>query len=648
MGNVLFLVAYLGLPIASFVLVRSLTWIVVALAASIAFVGTFINFSIDRGRLWNLPSLQIALLAALLAVFVAALISRRRSSGLPAVSFVRQLTTVIAPVLIGFGFIIVSRLMAAQDAGLFTGVGFLVVRKSAEDNAKWLDFSAQLVTGHQVQQAVPMGGALQLLVVLAVTLLAVVSLIAFGGVNEIFVAANSIIYLQFALVALVPFVLAPLAEARVRAVKGSAHKGYLPAPVIWIGALVMITGSLAVSGLGHLTLQFVFLTIGLWAAVFIIGTKVPHAYLLTSLAAAMAAFVWFPLTFVTLAILIGAAAQIAYMAFRARGVHQMPWVPAVLWLVTVVLMWTGMISTLRFMTDNPVASGAGGSGGGVHTAVASLPIRTLELLLNGGGTEQVAPLLAVLALASAVLGAMFVARQRASRSRMARYRPFIPLVLIVGYAIALAVLGTWYAGSGPAYGALKTTFMATIVVLTVTLPLAIMEIDRRRVGLTIVRVLAIVGVIYLLAVDTILPRAFTYLSPQQWPSIVSETRGYWWPAEVRNVADQSIAANPIGCAFLPQGATAPSALPDGQTAYACTRLLSGLSGMDSTGQPVVDWLRREWLTNTPAWTDVYPGFLDLSPEVLGKRLILLDVGNNVVGLDTIQSFMDRVKPEWAK
>jgi hypothetical protein len=650
MGNVAFLIAYVALPVASFLLVRSLTWITVALGAAIAFVGAFVDFMINRGIHWDLLSLQVALLVAMLAVFIAAAFVSRRSRPWPPVPFRRQMSSVLAPVILGFAFVLLSRLLAAPTAGAFTGVGFLVVRQSAEDNAKWLDFAGQLIPGTPIVQGVAMGGPLQLLMVLAATLLAVVSLIAFGGVNEVFVAANSVIYLEFALAMLAPFALAPLAEMRVRRASGDKGRAFIPAPVIWVSSLVLVVGSLAASGYGHLTLQYVFLVVGVWASLFLAGSRIPHAYLLTSLTVAIASIVWFPLTVVTIVILFGSAAYLVASAVRARRLSAVPWLSLGLVVAVVVMMWSSLASVLRYMADLPeaTASAVAGFGGGAHAVVAGFPIPSLQLLSSQGGTEVIQPALGLLTVASAVLGAMFVARQRAGLSRLAKATPFVPLVLLVGYALALSIFGTWFAGSGPAYGANKSTFAFSIIVLAVTLPFALMEIDRRRGGLTAVRILAIVGVVYLLTIDTILPRAITYLSPEQWPTNVGDERGYWWPAEVRNTADQSIASNPIGCIYLPPGAEAPSALPEGQRTYSCTRILSGLSGEDAGGQVLVDLLRREWLTNTPAWTAPWGDMIHLAPEVLDKQFILLGLDNKVVGLESLRTLLDRYRPLWAE
>lgn len=82
--------------------------------------------------------------------------------------------------------------------------------------------------------------------------------------------------------------------------------------------------------------------------------------------------------------------------------------------------------------------------------------------------------------------------------------------------------------------------------------------------------------------------------------------------------------------------------------YACTRILTGLSGMDSTGQPLVDFQRREWFTNEMAWLNEYPGLQTLLPEVSAKKLILISGNNDVVGLESIDVLMQRYKPEWAQ
>jgi hypothetical protein len=648
MGNIAFLIAFLALPVLSYIWVRSITWLAIWIFASAAVVGSLIDFTIRNGQLWDLPSLQFALLVSLLIVAIAAFASRELR---PGASVKIQAIAIGAPVAVAFIFIIISRLLAVGHAGPWSAVGYFVQRIYAEDNAKWLDFSGQLVTGDPVSQAVAMGGPLQLAVVLAATVFAVISQIAFSGVNQVFVASNSILFLQFGLAVISPITLAPFVEANLRNADKTRLK--FPAPVIWTAAIVIMVASFAVSGLGHLTFQYAFIVAGLWISVFLVGSSVPHARVLTSVAAAVLLIVWFPLIPISMVIYAALIIYFIHQLVRAKNksAYTSLVIPIAVTILTLVFVWEAMTSTLTYIFEigSVTASGStqtfGGSLGASAHAVIDTLMPTLQVLNSSGGTEIASPLLGILALLTAVLALINVNRRMDSAQATAR--AFAPLALIATYAFALGTLGTWYSGSGPNYGAQKMTFFAVILTIVVCAPFAIMEIDRAKPTLTPARVGAVVGIVFLISIDGLLPRAMTYTSPEQWPS-TELNRNYWWPAEVRDTANQSIASNPVGCIYLEPGDALPTVLKDGQRMYACTRILAGLSGMDSTAQGLVDFQRREWFTNEAAWLNEYPNLQLLSAEVRAKQLILISGNNDVVGLETIDRLMQRYKPEWAQ
>jgi hypothetical protein len=646
MGNIAFLVAFLALPVLSYLWVRSITWLVIWIFASAAVVGSFVDFTIRNGQHWDLPSLQFALLVSLLIVAVAALVSRRLRPGAGVRS---QAIAIGAPVVVALIFIIISRLLAVGHAGPWSAVGYFVQRISAEDNAKWLDFSGQLLSGDPVNQAVPLGGPLQLAVIFAVTVFAVISQIAFSGVNQVYVASNSILFLQLGLAVISPIMLAPFIEAKLKNPNRTRLK--FPAPVIWAAAVVIMTASIAVSGLGHLTFQYAFIVAGLWISVFLVGSNVPHARVLTSVAAAVLLITWFPLILISIVIYAGLTVYLIRALMRNTGNRRALVIPIAATLITLVFVWEATVNTLTYILDldSVSASGATQTFGGSLGASAHAVIDTLmpanQLLNASGGTELASPILSILALLTAVLALLNVNRRL--RSHAATALAFAPLALIAVYAFALGTLGTWYSGSGPNYGAQKMTFFAVILTIVVCTPFALMEINRNKPALTPARIGAAVGILFLISIDGLLPRAMTYTSPEQWPSI-ELNRNYWWPAEVRNTADQSIASNPVGCMYLEPGDALPTVLKDGQRMYACTRILAGLSGMDSTAQGLVDYQRREWLTNEAAWLNEYPNLQLLPPEVRAKQLILISGNNDVLGLESIDRLMQRYKPEWAQ
>ena len=96
------------------------------------------------------------------------------------------------------------------------------------------------------------------------------STVLLGGINEVAVAANTVVFGQFFLAISAPLILAPLAEQRF---KGRS----IPAPFIWLGGGVTTVAALVVINNGHLMLQFAFLAIGLWSAVYLSDLAIPRA-----------------------------------------------------------------------------------------------------------------------------------------------------------------------------------------------------------------------------------------------------------------------------------------------------------------------------------------------------------------------------------
>jgi hypothetical protein len=146
----------------------------------------------------------------------------------------------------------------------------------------------------------------------------------------------------------------------------------------------------------------------------------------------------------------------------------------------------------------------------------------------------------------------------------------------------------------------------------------------------------------MLTLDTLFPRAVLQLKPTNWPGVSGSP--YWYPAEVRDTGDQALSNNPIGCVFLPRGATAPTGLPQGQLIYTCTRLLAGVAGVETPAAPIVKWELDEWLQNRSLWSEVHPRFSGLSPEIQRRALILLDDDRQVVGLESLEGLLNRFPP----
>lgn len=650
----LFLLAYVVLPIVTLWRSRSIAWTVIALVASVSLFGALVSFSIDHITSWTRLGLQWTLLLALLVPLVVAVV--RRPAGDTPRRY--QFMAILLPVVLLVLFLGVMTTWWTEGPAFTTPVGFLMGHSLAEDNAKWLDFAAVLASGAPMDQFVPMGGPLQLVLVFVATLMGAVSQVLYGGYNEVLVAANTVIYGQFMMVAIAPLALAPLAGVRLRRpeIRGE-RTARVPWPLIWLGAVVLVMTNLMLTAYGHLTLQYTILICTLWVVAFLVWSPVPRAMLWTSMAVAVGMTVWLPMNAIAGVVVTGWLAFIVVRLFQRRDVRTRVVDLAVVLGVTVAI-WQPMKSSFIYALGIPIASGSAGGAafGGVSAgafveqaqtwaSVFTAGLADSGLFEAGGGTEKATPILALLASAAVIAAAVVVSRQSRTISPYVR---FIPVLLLAGFAVALNVMDQWATGSAPHYGSYKFTFMVTIVLIGAMVPVGLLLLDPQARGMTVARWVGVGAVVLVLTVDSLLVRSIAAARPTQWspPVPFDNPRSYWWPAEVNGTADQSIAANPVGCVYLPAGASAPSAildsqLSDPQRVYSCTRLLAGLAGEDAGAQPLVDWLRREWLTNTRAWDTVH-GYLAAMPDaVLDRPMILLDDGSNVIGLESVRSLLGR-------
>jgi len=627
-----------------------MAWTVISTAVSISVFGLVANFIESNVSALNWTQLQWVALVAFAAPVAAAFATHPKQEA----PMRRQLLAIAVPVLALSALFAIVTTWWTQVPAYLSPVGFLMGHATAEDNAKWLDFAAFLASGGPIEQSVPMGGPLQLFLVVMATFMAVVSQVTLGGVNEVMVAANTVIYGQFALIVLAPLALAPLAEAKIRRPTGESDRGRvrIPWPLIWVGSLILVAAVLMLTAYGHLTLQWTMLIAVLWVSAYLVQSRVPRAKLWTSLAVVAGMTVWFPLVAVSIVLLFGWLV-VLIVRVGSAGRRTSDWLALGVVAVVAIGLLEPVRSAIVFVFGIVPAVSVGGFGGigGVGSSVG-IPVWSgltdSELFAAGGGTEVTTPLLMVLAGLGALAASAVVTKQGTDRG----YVRLIPLLLLAGFALTLNVVDQWATGGAPNYGSQKFTFMAVIVIAAATLPVGLMLLDARARGMTPTRWVGVGVVIIALVVDPLLVRSVAAARPEQWspPIPFDNPRSYWWPAEVNGEPNQPIAENPIGCVYLPAGAKAPSGilesgLSDPQRVYSCTRLLAGLASEDQGAQPMVDWLRREWLTNTRAWTGVYGYLAGMPDSVLDRPVILLDDGSNVTGLETMRSLLARYPAE---
>jgi hypothetical protein len=639
-GNLIFSVVLIALVVLALLASRSMARFAILTLFAVTTSGALLQFLGDRSLLVNQSLLSWWLVATGLAL-VALCYYFGRVGSVNAL-WQRSSNTILlgSSVVITLAFL-VSRLLAPGNPSPLSSVGFFLTKEAAEDNAKWLNATSQLAGANAVDTWANVGGPLLLVTSIAATLIGALSYLLYGSVNEVAVSAGSVIFTQVFFVIISPFALAPIVE---KTYKKLTFGSQIPRPFSLLSIAILTASTAVLIQYGHITLQFTLLALTLWIGSFLAPTPHIPARLLTTLSIVALSMVWFPMAGLSLVVVLGSIAYFAQRLVRGTGTAKRP---AILGLVLSLGIFAITIkflsSALRFslgLDGSTEAVIALGAGGGIPTAVAAISAPTLPLFDSSGGTEIVTIPILVLTLVS-VLGLIWV---RMGTNTLTRSQFFIllPIVLAGGYALLIAFADFWAVGSGPNYGSLKVTFAVIIPILVATLPFALLTFSTKTQQVSALGYSAVVLIIVMLTLDTFFPRAILQLKPTNWPSVAGSP--YWYPAEVRDTGDQTLTSNPIGCTFLPRGATAPTALPSGQTMYTCTRLMSGVAGVETLAAPIVKWQLDEWLQNRGMWSEIHPAFSALTPEVLVRQLILLDTDKQVVGLESLSGLLTRFPP----
>lgn len=639
MLDIAFLAAFSLLPMAIWWVSRSVTFLAVGLALGIGLAGNLVQTLIALGVDWNIRALQTLILVVMLLLALVARFFRH-----PFVDSRRaQVVAVGVPAVILAAGLIGLRLLAPEDPGALSAVGYFMNHPLAEDNAKWLHLSAQVADGRAISFNGYAGGPLLLLMAALSPLISVLSMIWFGSVNQVAVAANSVLAVQFFLIAAAPFALAPLTQWRHR-----PESSYgVPPAILWVSGGFLALASAVVTSYGHLSQQFTLIVLTLWVLAFL--TAAPRWVLLvTSLTVATTVSVWMPLNILGLAII--ASAVILTLRYRW-------WQGFALTSVTLMVTFDAIVSSIVYLFGLQVRLNIPNVGGfmrdfesaaGSGEMVSNPPnpgelIASAHLFRAPGAAEQISAVLAILAVVVA-LGAVWFMNKRMNLTGILAGAALMPLLALLAYTLAMTMADAFVTGSSPNYGATKMAFTIGVVAIAATLPFGLMGLDPEAAGMSVLRWAGVAALVALLMFDSLLPRGLSALSPVLWKGVDSGAPVYWSPAEIRETGDQPLSASPIACVFAPRQASAPTALPLGQEAYACTRLLTGLSGLEGDAGVIAEWLRTDWQSQTQTWFDFRDAIAESGPQVLDRQLIVIGEDGGVAGLQSVRELLDRFPP----
>jgi hypothetical protein len=637
MVDALLLALFVAAPVAYLMLTRSTARMVLAVSFIVASIGGVLQLSTSQGVGWTLTMIQVVLGGSLILLVLIGIAERlRKRAALPRMR--PQVVAIWLPTAAIALILAFMRLLAGDQPSVLSGVSFLINHPAAEDNAKWLNLTSQLAVGDTLNfSGGYAGGALIVVLAVVATAARTVSFFAYGGINEVGVSVQAVIGSSYLLIALAPLALAPIAERKLPPPPTALRRSRVPAPAIWAGAIVLAAGSAALTFFGHLSLQLVLLMMTVWVVAFLVKGPHPHGRLLASAVAVSAGVVWFPLNLLSLLILAALIVGVVVATVRSLSLRRRPDLPALLIVaLAAVSAWDGLVSSTLYALGVGATSGPMSALGTMRSA--AVPTETASLFASPGGTQVASSALVLLAAAAALGAGIFLGQSAASpRSMLIR---FLPLAGVAGYAVLIGVGDGVLTASGENYPTQKMGYAASIVIAASCIPLAIAALSAGRRGMNAARWVAVGAVIFVLSADSLLPRAVATIGPRMWAQ-PAEGTPYWSTFEVQPTADQSIAELPIACAFLPPGAEVPNGKINGPVTYTCTRILIGLNGRDARDGSVLDWIRTDWLSDGEFWNDWAPLLAGSPPDILAKKVVLLDAKGNVIGFETLQGLLTR-------
>ena len=619
LADFLFLIAYAVIPVLAWFVGRSLTKVAVYLAFGLGIAGNLVQTTISWGVNWNVRGLQ----ALALAVCLLVLVTSWFAGAVGARSMRRQVVFIWAPAFVSGAFLILMRLLAPDTPGSLSAVGYLINHGLAEDNAKWLNLTAQLADGRDIAFNGYAGGPLLLVMAMMAAFISVLSAIMLGGVNQVAVSANTLLAVQFMLIAVIPFAFAPFAERR-------WGKKFVTAPAVWTAIFVAFLASAVITSYGHLSLQFVLLILILWGTTFVMNMPV-HLKVLTTLTVATTASVWLPLNVLAMLVIVGALVY----AVRAKNL-----LAGALAVVTTFVSWDAVFSSALYVFGIVPGGGSGLTGEAAEdSAGVALPtfgnevMASAQLFRAPGGTEIVGPALGLLALGVFVAAAWMLIQRKGS--------PWLltPVLGFGVYSIVINVGDAVVTSGAPNYGGQKIMFALTIMAVAVALPVVALLITSR-----FVLWVGVGGAVFLLTFDSLLPRALSSIGPRQWPAINASAPQYWSLAEVNGTGVQPLDSSPIACLFVPPVSTQPTSLPKGQDSYACSRLLVGLAGLEGKSGSLIPWLQTDWFSNRINWDQSYPALRSDTENLMNRPVIQMGEDGTFKGTSTWGSVLNRNIP----
>lgn len=510
----------------------------------------------------------------------------------------------LASVVVAVVFI-VSRLLAANTNWLlFSGAGRLAY---AEDNAKWLNFSANLAQSNVLNFKDGTTGGLAVLLVICGAFVWVISQLFLGGINVAGISIATVIGLHSFLIVISPLALTPIVTRFFprdsgRATSLGRKKIFSVYAGLAASSLLVVVALGAVSTFGHLSLEVVMIQLLFWLAATVMLWNSKRDLLLVTLIGASTGLIWLPLPPLSAAIGIAAVIVAIVRFLRVRDKRDMYTVVGTA-VLTVVLIW---LTTPEMQ----------------YLSATTQPSSSTALVFAEGGTMAPRRYEGLL-LVIAVLGAALYLWADRAKLAVRNVWQLYPFFLLFGFSGAVLLYDFVIARDGwPHYGARKLAYLVFVVCTAVLLPIALQgyqRIVRNRNFLAIAAL--VVSMVLVFQSRTMNQISYYTFKPGAWTNfdkryVDGEMLQKYWPELINpeNRVETSVDLYPIACVQVKDGIIQPGI----NDAYFCTRFLLSLHGAESYTNALFYPLL---VAPNP---DTILAMRTLPPEIMSMSVLVLD------------------------
>lgn len=519
------------------------------------------------------------------------------------------------------GVLLIARLVTVRENPIFfAGAGRIAY---AEDNAKWLNFAANLAQDNPLHFQAGTAGGLAVLLVIAGSVAWLLSVVFLGGVNEAGISIGAVLGLHAAVLVIAPLSLSPIvtkySSLRRDGSKTTGDNASLPLVAgLIISVFFLVAAMGAIATFGHLSLAVVMVQLVFWLTFMLYLWENKRDLFLVTIIGASAGLVWLPLPPLALAMLLAAAA-LAMLRWRKSGDKSDSWTAVAIVVVGIVIMWLA-VPEIRYLSAR------------------TLPSTSTEIVVAEGGTMKANNFELVILLV-ALTGVTFYLWSIRSQLKPSMIWRGYPLVLIAGFSVAVFGYDYLVAPDGwPHYGARKLGYLTVVLCSTALLPLALQGFHRAAARKnSLVYLFGAVVVVALMLSQTLTQAGTNTFKRSAWTNydvrrIDNKPQEEFWVKRVNppNQIQDSVASYPIACVQVENGKIKPGI----NDAYFCTRFLLSLHASESAGSALFTPLLA-------APNEDGIAFMESLPNELSDLLVLvIDSEGNVTGEISVKDYID--------